>query len=83
MDTALSNMDGLTTLRRLREIETLRSVPIVFISGHAQAEFRRFALTAGSDEFLVKPVDFNQLEIVLERFTGKNNSSTNFEGIAV
>jgi CheY-like chemotaxis protein len=70
MDVSLSKMDGLTTARRMREIDTLRGVPIVFVSGHAQPEFRTFAMTFG-DGFLVKPVDFNQLETVLERFISK------------
>ena len=83
MDVSLSKMDGLTTMRRMREIDGLKGVPIVFISGHAQPEFRTFALTAGGDDFLVKPVDFNQLEIILERFIGKNIINVNSGGLTV
>jgi CheY-like chemotaxis protein len=43
MDTSLSKMDGLATMRRMRETDKLCGVPIVFISGHAQPEFRTFA----------------------------------------
>lgn len=82
MDISLPKTDGLTTARRMREIDTLREVPIVFISGHAQPEFRNFALTAGGDDFLVKPVDFNRLEVVLKRLINKNTVSLNFGGIA-
>lgn len=83
MDTSLSKMDGLTTMRRLREIDTLRGVPIVFISGHAQPEFRNFALTVGGDDFLVKPVDFNQLETVLKNLIEKSTVNKNPGGIAI
>ncbi len=83
MDVSLSKMDGLTTMRRMREIDALRGVPVVFISGHAQPEFRNFALTAGGDDFLVKPIDFNQLKTVLERFIKKNNINVNSGGITV
>ncbi len=83
MDVSLSKMDGLTTMRRMREIDALRGVPVVFISGHAQPEFRSFALTAGCDDFLVKPVDFNQLKTVLERFTGENAININSGGITI
>jgi CheY-like chemotaxis protein len=83
MDISLSKMDGLTTMCRMREINELKGVPIVFISGHAQPEFRNSAITAGGDDFLVKPVDFNQLETVLERFTGKNIINVNSGGITV
>jgi len=82
MDVSLSKIDGVTIMRRMREIDSLRGVPIVFISGHAQPEFRNSALTAGGDDFLVKPVDFNQLETVLERFIGKN-TKVNSGGIVV
>lgn len=83
MDVSLSKMDGLTTMRQMREIDALRGVPIVFVSGHAQPEFRKSAMTAGGNDFLVKPVDFNQLEAVLERFVGKNTINVNSGGITV
>lgn len=75
MDISLSKTDGLSTARRMREIETLRGVPIVFISGHAQPEFRAFALALGGGDFLVKPVDFNRLEIVLKKFIQKSTAN--------
>ena len=83
MDVSLSKMDGRTTMRRMREIDALRGVSVVFISGHAQPEFRNFALTAGGDDFLVKPIDFNQLKTVLERFIKKNNINVNSGGITI
>jgi len=83
MDVSLTKIDGLTTVRRMREIKTLRKVPIVFISGHAQPEFRTFALAVGGDDFLVKPVDFNQLEMVLGKFIKKNTVSINSGGVTV
>jgi DNA-binding response OmpR family regulator len=83
MDVSLSKTDGVTIMRRMREIDSLQGVPIVFISGHAQPEFRTFALTVGGDDFLVKPVDFNQLEIILKRFIGENIINVNSGGLTV
>lgn len=83
MDVSLSKTDGLTTMRRMREIDSLRGVPIVFISGHAQPEFRAFALSLGGNDFLVKPVDFNQLEIILNKFIGKNTVNANSGGFTI
>jgi CheY-like chemotaxis protein len=83
MDISLTKTDGLTTTRRMREIETLRQVPIVFMSGHAQPEFRAFALNAGGDDYLVKPVDFNQLETVVKKFIDKNTVTKNSGGILI
>lgn len=81
MDVSLSKVDGLTTVRRMCGIEALRGVPIVFISGHAQPEFRTYALAAGGDDFLVKPIDFNQLEFILKKFAA--TSAANSGGHAI
>lgn len=83
MDISLSKTDSLATARRMRQIERLRDVPIVFVSGHAQPEFRSLALTLGGDDFLVKPVDFNQLEAVLKKFIRRNANNEKFGGITV
>lgn len=83
MDISLSKTESLTTARRMRQIERLRGVPIVFVSGHAQPEFRSLALTLGSDDFLVKPVDFNRLETVLKKIIGRNVNNEKFGGITV
>lgn len=72
MDISLSKTDCLATVRRMRGTEALSGVPIVFISGHAQPEFRASALAAGGDDFLVKPIDFNQLEFILKKNAANN-----------
>lgn len=78
MNTSLSDMDGLAALRQMREIDALCGVPVIFISGHAQPEFRKFVLDSGGDELLVKPIDFNQLENVLNKYSAKDNSHLSY-----
>jgi CheY-like chemotaxis protein len=75
MDISLPRLDGLTATRRMREVETLRSVPVVFLSGHAEASFRAEALAQGGDDYLVKPFTVAQLEQTVERFIGKKVTS--------
>ncbi len=80
MDGYLPYLDGLAATRRVRELPALNHVPIVLLSGHAEASFRASALAAGCDDFLVKPVDFNQLRNILERYlsasvSGKREAS--------
>jgi DNA-binding response OmpR family regulator len=70
MDTGLPLMDGLAATRRMRETQALACVPVVFLSGHAEAPFRAAALEAGGDDYLVKPFEIDQLERVLERHLG-------------
>jgi two-component system, cell cycle response regulator DivK len=70
MDTGLPLMDGLAATRRIRNTHALARVPVVFLSGHAEAPFRAAALEAGGDDYLVKPFELAQLERVLERHLG-------------
>jgi DNA-binding response OmpR family regulator len=67
MDATLPRLDGLTATRRIRSDSALESVPIVFLSGHAQPDFRAAALDAGGTDFLVKPIALDVLASVLER----------------
>lgn len=70
MDASLPRLDGLEATRRIRKTPAVARVPIVFLSGHAQASFRAGALETGGDDFLIKPFEIAQLERVLERHLG-------------
>lgn len=65
MDWSLPRTDGLTALRRTREHDELRPVPVVFVSGHAHPAWPREALAAGCCDYLVKPFEVEQLERLL------------------
>jgi two-component system cell cycle response regulator DivK len=68
MDVNLPTLDGLSATRLMRERETLRSVPVVIVSGHAAEQDRIEALAAGCSEYLTKPIDFDLLFALLRRF---------------
>ena len=70
MDASLPRMDGMAATRRIRKTRSLARVPVVFLSGHAEAPFRAAALEAGGDDYLIKPFELDQLERVLERHLG-------------
>ena len=72
MDATLPRLDGLAATRRIRSVAALEGVPVVFLSGHAQPDFRNEALSSGGDDFLVKPVGLAELERVIERHLSKN-----------
>jgi CheY-like chemotaxis protein len=42
-------------------------VPIVAVSAHDTADFHADALAAGCNEYVTKPIDFDQLERLLSR----------------
>lgn len=70
MDGSLPRVDGFDATRRIRRAGHAARVPIVFISGHAEAAFLAMAREAGCDEYLVKPLVPGQLGRVLEKFLG-------------
>ena len=67
MDTSLRSMDGLEATRRIRKLDNSGDVPIVFLSGHAQPQAREAALASGANDYLVKPINIAELELVIER----------------
>ena len=69
MDLSLPLLDGLAATRRIREQPDLRQVPIVAVSAHDTADFHADALAAGCNEYVTKPIDFDQLDSLLQRLT--------------
>ena len=67
MDLSLPLLDGLAATRRIRQVKELRHVPIVAVSAHDTADFHADALAAGCNDYVTKPIDFDQLEALLKR----------------
>ena len=73
MDLSLPKLDGLAATRRIREQNGAARVPIVAVSAHDTTDFHADALAAGCDEYVTKPIDFDQLEELLTRLLGKSS----------
>jgi len=70
MDIHMPGLDGLAAARRIRSLEIENGTApttIVALTANAFPEDRAAALTAGMDEFLVKPLDRAALERILQR----------------
>jgi CheY-like chemotaxis protein len=67
MDLSLPKLDGLAATRRIRKHDGLAQVPIVAVSAHDTTDFHADALAAGCNEYVTKPIDFDQLESLLKR----------------
>ena len=68
LDLQLPRLNGLGVIRRLRENASLESLPIVMMTGSDPEEYRGIAIAAGCDDFLLKPIDFDRLDAVLDYF---------------
>jgi two-component system cell cycle response regulator DivK len=75
MDLSLPLLDGLAATRRIREHWELRGVPIIAVSAHDTADFHADALAAGCNDYVTKPIDFDQLEGLLQRLMAEKGNA--------
>jgi class 3 adenylate cyclase/FixJ family two-component response regulator len=64
-DINMPEMDGLTLLARLNEHHSL--LKSVIVSAYGDMENIRTAMNRGAFDFVTKPVDFNDLELTIEK----------------
>jgi len=68
LDLELPKLDGLAVTRNLRLHPRFRRVPIIIVSGHDPNRYRQAALDAGCNDYLLKPISFDRLNELLDRF---------------
>lgn len=73
MDLSLPKLDGLSATRQIRAQSGFGHIPIVAVSAHDGPESRNEALAAGCDEYVTKPIDFDQLNALVTRFLPKHS----------
>lgn len=72
MDLSLPYIDGLAATREIRSLPEFRKVPIVAVSAHDTADFHSEALNAGCNVYVTKPIDYPELEELVQRLLSKN-----------
>src|SRR5262245_10448793 len=66
LDLELPQLDGLSVARDLRSNSNFRNVPIIILSGHDPMEHKQSAMDAGCTDYLLKPIDFEKLNEILQ-----------------
>ena len=62
LDLAMPNLDGYEVARRIRQEPGFETARIVAISGFADESHKSQAKDAGVDRYLVKPINFDELD---------------------
>jgi putative two-component system response regulator len=57
LDVMMSYLDGFEVCRQLKQDERINEIPIILMTVADNREYRRKAVEAGSNDFLVKPLD--------------------------
>jgi two-component system cell cycle response regulator DivK len=65
MDLSLPIIDGLAATRLIRALPDLGETPIITVSAHDTDDFQAEAIAAGCDSYITKPIDFNELEVLI------------------
>lgn len=73
LDMMMPGMDGLTTLKLLREDEKLKNIPVIFMTAKAQTNEMKNYIDNGALGAISKPFDPMQLSASINEIWNKQN----------
>ncbi len=70
MDVQMPNLNGINTTKVIRHMEdtTELHIPIIAMTAYAMVGDKEMFLNAGMDEYIAKPINYNTLYKLIERF---------------
>ncbi len=74
LDLILPGMNGFTALRKLRQNEITREIPIIVMSGNEAAIEEFYVQRIGADDFMKKPFSRAEVYARVERLIGSNGA---------
>ncbi len=74
MDLSLPVIDGLAATRLIRKVPALEATPIIAVSAHDTSDFQAEAVEAGCNSYVTKPIDFTELEILINQLLTHDGS---------
>lgn len=81
LDVMLPGMSGYEVCRELKENTKTQHIPVVMITVLNDIADRIHGYKIGADQFLVKPVDYNELHAILDSLFGKKSMFDEMESI--
>ena len=68
LDVMMPGLDGFAVLRRLREDAATRALPIIMLTARGEFKSITEAQALGATDYLIKPVDTNELLKLITRY---------------
>jgi DNA-binding NtrC family response regulator len=59
MEVRMPGIDGIQTLREIKKVDLL--VEVILLTGHASLEVAKEGMDLGAFDYLMKPIDFDEL----------------------
>lgn len=64
-DIRMPEMDGIQLLQKVQDID--KQCPVIFLTGYPSDESAIEAMHSGAEDYLVKPVNFDELKLRIEK----------------
>lgn len=72
MDVEMPDMDGIETVKRIRKMENIKEIPIMFFTAMSSNETVEKCMAVGMVDYIVKPYKPEELLNRLEKFFAKS-----------
>ena len=72
MDDMMPGMTGVQTLNHLKQIKDFNT-PVIALTANAISGMREKYLSAGFDDYLSKPIDKQELSVIIKKYLGREN----------
>ena len=86
LDVMLPQIDGLEVLRRIRNTEKIKKIPVILLTAKSDEFDKVLGLETGADDYIAKPFQIGELsarvEALLRRY-GKINKKLSFADVEV
>jgi HAMP domain-containing protein/signal transduction histidine kinase/CheY-like chemotaxis protein len=76
MDMMMPDMDGLEATKKIREVTSFKSLPIISLTAKAMKGDREKALQAGASDYITKPVDPENLLSLMHIWIERTKANT-------
>jgi CheY-like chemotaxis protein len=71
MDVMMPELDGYTTMNKIRQMPAFATLPIIAVTARAMPGDREKSIAAGASDYVTKPVDTDELLSCMERWLSR------------